>query len=136
MNSVNGSKAFGNAGRPDIDRWVKESRKPAEEAEEVFVNLLSLCNAHVRDPHAEPPSCCVWRGEGFTWVHLPSLLDWLSCPVAKSRHMDWNDARKALLLLGFRYIKDHHRAAGKDAQGKERKAKASVWRGPKDLLQE
>jgi hypothetical protein len=102
--------------------------KNQEQADELFVDLLRQSTAHARDPHAEPPACCVWLAEGFSWVHLPSLLDWLSCPVAKSKHFDWSDARQALLLLGFSYIKDCHRAVG------EKKGKASVWRGPQSLL--
>jgi hypothetical protein len=97
-------------------------------ADELFVDLLRQCTSHARDPHAEPPACCIWMAENFTWVHLPSLLDWLSCPVAKSRHFDWSDARKALLLLGFTYIKDCHRTAC------EKRGKASLWRGPQNLL--
>ena len=68
--------------------------KNQEQADELFVDLLRQSTAHARDPHAEPPACCVWLAEGFSWVHLPSLLDWLSCPVAKSKHLDWSDARK------------------------------------------
>src|SRR5262249_13941517 len=101
-----------------------------DRSDELFVDLLRQCTSHARDPHAEPPACCVWLAEGFSWVHLPSLLDWLSCPVAKNRHFDWSDARKALLLLGFTYIKDCHRTAG------QKEGKASVWRGPENLLKD
>jgi hypothetical protein len=114
------------AGSPALDRAGLRS-------DELFVELLRQCTSHARDPHAEPPACCVWLAEGFSWVHLPSLLDWLSCPVAKSKHFDWSDARKALLLLGFTYIKDRHRTAVK-ADGKAIEGKASVWRGPEGLL--
>jgi hypothetical protein len=51
-------------------------------------------------------------------------------PVAKNKHFDWNDARKALMLLGFNYIKDCHRTHG----GK--RGNASVWRGPENLLKD
>jgi hypothetical protein len=103
----------------------------ALQTDEQFVDLLQEATAHTRDPHGEPPNCCVWMAEGYSWVHLPSLLDWLSCPVAKNRHVDWGEARKALLLLGFSYIKDCHRRCGDEKQGK-----ASVWRGPESLLKD
>jgi len=116
------------AGEPTI-------RHDDEHADELFVDLLRKCTTHARDPHAEPPSCCVWLADGFSWVHLPSLLDWLSCPVAKSKHFDWSEARKALLLLGFTYIKDCHRFAVK-ANGDAIQGKASVWRAPESLLKD
>jgi len=58
--------------------------------------------------------------------------------VAKSKHFDWSDARKALLLLGFTYMKDCHRSveAGRAKEGKAKKGKASVWRGPESLLKD
>jgi hypothetical protein len=66
--------------------------------------------------------------EGSAWVHMPSLLAWLSTPVAINRHLEWGQLKKALVLLGFEYRKDLCRSVKKDV------AKASVWQGPKEVL--
>ena len=114
--------------------WARAGRPCAELPEDVVAGL-KRCTQQARNPQAEPPMCCVWKVyEGNArpdcWVHLPSLLGWLSAPVAMGRRYDWAEAREALWLLGFRYAKDTHRSAeGRDA-------KASVWIGPVDVLRE
>jgi hypothetical protein len=93
-----------------------------------FIDLLRMCGAYVRNPKGEPPLCCVWQAERSTWVHLPTLLTWLSTPVAINRQLEWGESKRALLLLGFKYRKDLHRSV----EGQE--AKASVWQGPPEVL--
>jgi hypothetical protein len=106
------------AGQPTIDPNDRRT----------FVEILKECAAHVRDPKSTPPRCCVWTAEGSAWIHQPSLLEWLSTPLAKNKHYSWGEAKEALFLLDFIPCPNLHRAF----EGKS--AKANVWRGPLDLL--
>jgi hypothetical protein len=96
---------------------------------ELFVELLQMCATRARNPKTDkPPQCAVFSAEGSTWMHLPSLQAWLSTPGATGRHWEWSQLKRALLMLGFTYHKDVHR------RSTEKTAKASLWRGPTEVL--
>jgi hypothetical protein len=107
--------------------WERAGHPDATADADMFLAILQECNTHQRDHAGGPPRCCVWIGEESAWIHQPSLLDWLSCPVAKSKHYPWDDVRAALLLLDF-VPRELHRSLG--GQG----IHVRVWRGPLDLL--
>src|SRR5262249_3307821 len=76
--------------------WIRAERPYATDRS-AFFEILRECQNHKRDHAAErPPRCCVWAGgagemsEHFCWVYQEALLEWLSTPVAKSKHYDWN----------------------------------------------
>jgi hypothetical protein len=114
--------------------WEKADRPEAKEAGDPkqrrreFNTILRECLLHQRHHAASaPPRCCVWIGEQCCWVHQESLLEWLSTPVAKSKHYAWEDVRVALFLLDFT-PRDLHRSL--DGIG----IHVRVWQGPLDLL--
>jgi hypothetical protein len=110
------SATFERAGRPVIEN-------PAE-----WIAMLRECTSHKRNPQSPtPPSCAVWAGEGYAWVHQPSLVEWLSTPSARNKHFAWEDVRTALLLLDF-VQRDLHRSHDTS------EGHARVWQGPLDLL--
>ena len=120
--------------------WQR-ARRPKAELPETLIATLKLCSRHVREPQAEPPECCVWwvqerMAAPECWVHVPSLLSWLSAPVATGKRYDWAESREALWLLGFTYRKDLHRSFKKEGAKVGVEAKASVWIGPAGILRE
>jgi len=58
---------------------------------------------------------------------LPSLLDWLSTPVAKYKHYQFGEARKALSMIQF-----SRREIDRSFEGDE--IHLDVWCGQLDLL--
>jgi hypothetical protein len=110
------SATFERAGRPVIGTTAE------------WIAMLRECTSHKRNPQSPtPPRCAVWAGEGYAWVHMPSLVEWLSTPSARNKHFAWEDVRTALLLLDF-VQRDLHRSHDTS------EAHARVWRGPLDLL--
>jgi hypothetical protein len=114
--------------------WTRAGR-PRADLPENLVAALKLCTRQARNPQGEPPACCVWwvqedGAKPACWIHLPTLLAWLSAPVATGRRFEWSEAREALWLLGFQYAKNVHRSA------KGVTARAAVWIGPASLLEE
>jgi hypothetical protein len=92
-----------------------------------FLDLMQQCYTHVRDPKGPPPRCVIWHDGKNSYVHQPSLMQWLSTPGGRNKHYDWGDVRNALLLLDF-IPEQIHRSV--DNQN----AKVRLWRGPLDLL--
>jgi hypothetical protein len=69
----------------------------------------------------------VWHDNRDTYVHQPSLIEWLSTPAAHNKHWAWAEVRNALLLLNF-VPEQVHRSVNSIT------AKVRLWRGPLDLL--
>jgi hypothetical protein len=110
------SATFERAGRPVIETAAE------------WIAVLRECTSHKRNPQfPTPPRCAVWAGEGYAWVHQPSLVEWLSTPSARNKHFAWEDVRTALLLLDF-VQRDLHRSHDTS------EGHARVWQGPLDLL--
>jgi hypothetical protein len=113
--------------------WVRAGR-PQVSGREEFFEILQECQNHKRDHTATMPArCCVWvggvgeAGEQFCWIYQDALLEWLSTPNAKGRHIPWNDVRTALLLLDFNPHELHRSLKGETVH-------VRVWKGPLDLL--
>jgi hypothetical protein len=84
--------------------------RPVIETAAAWVAMLDECTSHKRNPHSStPPRCAVWAADGYAWVHMPSLVEWLSTPAARNKHFAWEDVRTALLLLDF-VQRDLHRS--------------------------
>ena len=105
----------------------KRASCPVTNDDTEFFELLRQCAIHKREAHSEPPRCAIWHDNRTCYVHQPTLIEWLSTPVAKSKHYDWGEVQKALLLLEFKPRQIHRSEAG---QG----AKARLWCGPMDYL--
>ena len=106
----------------------KRATCPTAHTRAEFVDILEECNLHVRNAENKPPRCAIWVYKEWCWIHQPSLLDWLSTPAAKNKHYVWGEVKEALFMLDFCPLPNFHRSAD------GRHAKASVWRGPLDLL--
>jgi hypothetical protein len=107
--------------------WVRAGRPEARDRGQFFA-ILRECQQHKRDHTAEhPPRCCVWISEGWCWIYQDALLEWLSTPVAKSKHYPWNDVRTALLLLDFQPRELHRSLRGE-------RVHVRIWKGPLALL--
>jgi hypothetical protein len=106
--------------------WKRADRSAATDDTE-FMDLLRACQTHTRNPQGPPPSHCVWHDGEHCYVHQPSLMEWLSTPAARNKQYDWNDVRKALLLLGFQR-EQIHRSRGRET------VNVRLWRGPLELL--
>jgi hypothetical protein len=63
----------------------------------------------------------------YCWIYQDALVTWLSTPVAKSKHYDWEYVRTALLLLDFNPRELHRSLNGE-------RVHVRVWKGPLDLL--
>lgn len=101
-----------------------------KEADFLFFAFLQDCLDHRRDPAADKPlRCCVWHDGKDSYVHQPSLIEWLSTPGARNKHYDWSDVRNALLLLDF-VPEQAHRSIDNTT------VNVRLWRGPLDLLVE
>jgi hypothetical protein len=98
-----------------------------EQSDRAFLVLLRECSTHTRDPHGPPPRYCIWHDGEHSYVHQPSLVEFLSTPGGRSKHYDWSDVRDALLLLDFVPQQVHRSFANEHA-------KVRLWRGALDLL--
>lgn len=107
----------------------KYADQPKETDSPDFVEFLEKISSAVRDKERPPPPC-VFLAEGYCWVHVPTLRNWLSLPTLTNRLYPLADIRTGLLLLGFEYEKDLTRRY----QGKT--MRASLWRGPAEVLRE
>lgn len=110
-----------------MSTW-KRAGCPHAREDEVFFAILRECQEHVRDPQsAQPARCCVWHDDHCSFVHQPSLVEWLSTPAGRNKHYDWSEVRKALSLLDFKREQihlSHHRQT----------VNVRLWRGPLELL--
>ena len=93
----------------------------------MYLEFLIAIRRAVRDKDAAPPPC-VFCAEGFCWVHVPTLRNWLSLPALTNRLYPLEDIREGLMLLGFDYKKDTTR--GSDGETET----MSLWRGPMNVL--
>jgi hypothetical protein len=106
----------------------KRAGCPNVEDDAAFFDVLEECLNHRRDPAAQqPPRRCVWHDNKDSYVHQPSLIEWLSTPAGRNKHYDWGDVRNALFLLNF-VPEQVHRSVNKQT------VKVRLWRGPLDLL--
>ena len=93
-----------------------------------FFEVLRECLDHHREPAAvKPPRRCVWHDGKYSYVHLLSLVEWLSTPAGRNKHYDWGQVRNALLLLDFVPEQIHRSFDGLNVN-------VRLWRGPLDLL--
>jgi hypothetical protein len=109
--------------------WTRAKHPLARDSDE-FVEILADCLAHHRDPSVGPPRCAVWIDPNATWIHLPTLLEFLSTPQGKNRHYPFDDARAALLLLDC-VPRELHRSSKQYGT-----VHARVWEGPLSLLED
>ena len=103
------------------------AKQPTATNSKQFMEFLVAISQSVRDRERPAPPC-VFTGEGYCWVHVPTFRNWISMPALTNRLYPPADIRQGLLLLGFEYQKDVTRGADGDSES------ASLWRGPIDVL--
>jgi hypothetical protein len=113
--------------------WRRAGR-PDAVGREAFFYMLCDCQQQKRDHTAEnPPECCVFIGaegeqaEHSVWIYQEALVAWLSTPIARNKHYQWDEVRSALLQLDFK-PRELHRS------WKSEKAHVRIWQGPLSLL--
>jgi hypothetical protein len=113
--------------RDNLKNTWKCAGCPTANDDQAFLKLLQECYAHARDPKGPPARCAIWHDGKSCYIHLLSLSQWLSTPGGGNHGYDWDQIRKALLLLDF-VPERAHRSVNNEC------ANVRLWRGPLDLL--
>jgi hypothetical protein len=110
--------------------WQRAGCPEAKDKAEM-VALMQQCVKHARDSKTDvPPVTAVWHDNKKSYVHAPSLIEWLSVPAGKHHRYDTEQVERALRLLDFVPLQVHK------SDAKAGNAKVRLWVGSLDVLTE